>query len=448
MKIYFFSKADRPGRFAFYSYYVLQNLKTVKAISLIYFIFCILIRLLFDLYISSHHNISHIDDYNAVNWVGLFVTPVFYITSRVLLARFSNNKKFLRSVRALSGLFAVFIVITAMRATFFSMHNPRNTLVMYLVGLITVSTFFAFEYYETIAITLIAETFFALLLPFYQHTAGELVLNNLASLILLVTFFSISRYTYSYRADNFFKLRDIEEKSLEIENASIIKNEILGVVAHDLRNPLSIIKSAAALMETEEYDNADIDSYLQMIHTSCDRANAIINDLIETAQNEFNDEFELIDTNINTFLSSIVDEWIKNKKEPVDIIYHDSSNIIMAGIQPFKMHRAMDNLISNALKFSGENNHIEISLSASASDVFIRVKDFGIGIPHEHLPHIFDRFSKARRNGLRGETPVGLGLSIVHQIVKKHRGKIEVQSLENGGTTFTITLPKIAASIK
>lgn len=106
----------------------------------------------------------------------------------------------------------------------------------------------------------------------------------------------------------------------------------------------------------------------------------------------------------------------------------------------------MDNLISNALKFSGENNHIEISLSTSDINIFICVKDFGIGIPQEHLPHIFDRFSKARRAGLRGETPVGLGLSIVHQIVKKHRGEIEVESLENGGTTFTITLPKTAAS--
>jgi two-component system sensor histidine kinase VicK len=446
MRIHFFSRVDKKGRFAFCHYYILQNLKTVKIISVIYFILCILIRVLFSAYGLNGHHISHIDDYNAANWIGLFITPAFYIASRVMLKKFSKRRKVLLASQSLACMFAIFIIISSMRATFFSMYNPRNTLVMYLMGTITVAVFFTLEYYETMAITIIAGLVFFILLPFYQHTINELVLNNLASLILLATFFSISRYLFSYRADNFFKLKAIEEKTVEIENASLVKNEILGIVAHDLRNPLAIIKSAAGLMELEGYDNDEIDNYIRMIHASCDKANAIINDLIETAQNEFNDAFELTDTNINLFLSTTVEEWLKNKKEQVGIVFYDSPHTIYSGIQPAKMHRVMDNLISNALKFSGENSHIEVRLSDSDDDVFISVRDFGIGIPKEHLPHIFDRFSKARRNGLRGESAVGLGLSIVHQIIKKHCGEIVVESLENGGTTFTITLPKIIFS--
>ena len=103
----------------------------------------------------------------------------------------------------------------------------------------------------------------------------------------------------------------------------------------------------------------------------------------------------------------------------------------------------MDNLISNAIKFSGDSN-VEISLQALNSQVIINVKDFGMGIPNDLLPFVFDRFSKASRKGIRGEESVGLGLSIVRQIIKKQGGEIEVDSVEKHGTTFTIKLPSAA----
>src|ERR1700744_143097 len=430
MRIHFFSRAEKPGRFAFHTHYVLQNLKTVRVISAIYFIFTLLIRLIFSIYDLPGHHIGHIDDFNTANWLGLFVTPLFYIASWLLLKSLTRKPELLRLAQLLACVFAMYIILSTMRATFFAMYNPRNSLVMYLMGLILVSVFFTLEYYETIIITVLTGISFALLLPFYQHTLNELILNNLASLILLICFFSISRYLFSYRADNFYKLRAIEEKNLEIETASLLKNEMLGVVAHDLRNPLSVIKSASSLMEMEEI-NDDIYNYVQMINASCEKANAIINDLIETAQNDYHREFELTNTNINKFLASIIDEWTKNNKEQVGIRYCDAPHTVHACIQPEKMQRVMDNLISNALKFSGEGDHIEIKLSDSADAVFIIVEDFGIGIPEGYLPHIFERFSKARRNGLRGEESIGLGLNIVHQIVKKHHGDIRVESMEH-----------------
>lgn len=444
MRIHFFSRAEKPGRFAFHSYYVLQNLRTVRTVSLIYLIFTLVIRIIFSAYDLPGHHIGHIDEFNSANWLSLSVTPIFYIASQLLLRKFSRTQRMLLLAQLFALAFATYIVLSTMRASFLSMYNPRNSLLMYLLGLIMVAVFFTFEYYETIFIAVVASTFFTILLPHYQHAINELILNHLASLILLVSFFSISRYVFSYRADNFFKLRAIEEKNLEIETASIIKTEILGVVAHDLRNPLAIIKTAASLMETEEGMNEELYNYIQMINVSCDKATAIINDLIETAQNEYHEELELTDTNIDEFLSSIVNEWTKNKKDNVGIHYSSASHIIHTHIQREKMQRVMDNLISNALKFSEEDNYIEVKLSDSADAVIITVEDFGIGIPADCLPHIFDRFTKGRRNGLRGEISVGLGLSIVRQIVIKHHGDIEVTSSENNGTMFTITLPKTA----
>jgi signal transduction histidine kinase len=100
----------------------------------------------------------------------------------------------------------------------------------------------------------------------------------------------------------------------------------------------------------------------------------------------------------------------------------------------------MDNLISNAVKFSGTSEHIEILLNEENDNIYISVKDFGMGIPEDLLPYIFDRFSKASRKGIRGEESVGLGLSIVRQIIRKHDGEIVVNSTEKVGTTFTFIL--------
>jgi len=447
MKIYFFSSPDISGRSAFRSNYVRQNLRIVKSTSLIFFIFSLVIRFLFSFYDTSHQAFHHISDFNRANWITIFIIPIFYLASTFTYKYFSSkNLKSTRLSQLLVFAFAMFLIICAMRTTFFSMYNPRNTMLMYMLGMVIVGTFYTFAYLETLIIIAATGLTFALMLPYYQTTINEIVLNNVASAILLTVFFCISRYIYSYRADNFLKIKDIEEKTLEIENASIAKNEILGVVAHDLRNPLAIIKSVTMLMEGEDCSAEDYKENIEMIKSACDKAVSIIHDLLENAQNEIHNHFDLEETNVDDFLSTIIEEWLKNKKGQVNIIYQNAGKPLYANIHKEKMQRVMDNLIINAIKFSNPNGNIDVSLSHQNDDIFIKVRDYGIGIPDDMLPYIFDRFSKARRNGIRGEASVGLGLSIVHQIVKKHNGDIVVNSEPNSGTTFTIKLPQMQSA--
>jgi len=443
MRTYFFSKTDKSGRFAFRSYYVRQNLRTVKIISLIYFLFTLLIRFLFSFYHISNQNLRHLDEYDTANWIAIIITPCVYLVSSFLIKRFSTIENSLKWVQVFVFTFALFVVINCMRVTFFSMYNPRNTMLAYMIGLVVVSTFYTFEYLETITIVLITGLVFSLMLPFYQSAINELVLNNLASILLLTVFFCISRYVFSYRADNFLKIKAIEEQNIEIENASNAKNEILGVVAHDLRNPLGIIKSVTMLMETEDNSTEDYNEYIEMIKNACDKATSIIHDLLETAQNEIHNHFDLEKTELDNFLSMIIEEWLKTQKGHVNIIYQNAGKPLYAKIHKEKMHRVMDNLIINAIKFSNPDGNIDVSLSQTGDDIFIKVRDYGIGIPDDMLPYIFDRFSKARRNGIRGEASVGLGLSIVHQIIKKHDGNIQVSNNPDSGATFTIKLPHL-----
>jgi two-component system, OmpR family, sensor histidine kinase VicK len=442
MRVHFFSSIDPPYRFSFRSFYTLQNLQTVKAVSAVYFVANLFLRIIAYANNITNSNITNIDEYDTANWFSLAVSPIFYFISLVLIKRFDDNKKALTIAQLFVIVFALFVILSSMRSTFFVMHNPRNTMVLYFMGLIITSVFFTFEYLQTLFLALITGACFAIALPFYQTALNEIVMNNLASIVLLIAFFSISRFCFSYRADNFLKLKAIEEKNLEIENASIIKNEILGIVAHDLRNPLAAIKTIAMVMEDDETINADNQDNLQMIKSACDKAVSIINDLLETAQNETL-EFDIEAIELNQFLQKIVNDWKRNTNASINLLYYGTAEPTYSGINAEKMQRVMDNLISNAIKFSGDTN-VEVSLQVLNSQVIINVKDFGMGIPNDLLPFIFDRFSKASRKGIRGEESVGLGLSIVRQIIKKHGGEIEVDSVEQHGTTFTITLPKAA----
>ncbi|PJJ79804.1 sensor histidine kinase [Mucilaginibacter auburnensis] len=444
MKVHFFNRIDSPNRTPFYNYSTYQNLRVVKILSLIYIIVSLAIRLLVVLADLPIENIQNIDEFSQGNWISLGVTPFFYFSSAYLLKHYKENNRTRKIARLLSLAFAVFIMLSFMRTTFFTMHNPRNTLVMYLIGIIAVAVFFTFEYLETIAIALITGICFSLLLPLYQSGAGEIIMNNFASAILLTVFFCISRYSFSYRADNYLKLKAIEQKNLEIELAIRAKNEILGIVAHDLRNPLSAIKTVAAIMKMENKMDSEDHENLKMIEASCDKAANIINDLLEMAHDEQQQDFDTEKIELNQFLLKIVDDWVKSRQGQSNILYYGTNQPVFAYLNTEKMERVMDNLISNAIKFSGSNNHVDIVLRTDEDEVFIDIKDSGVGIPEDMLPFIFERFSRASRRGVRGEESVGLGLSIVRQIITKHGGNIKVSSIEKQGTTFTISLIRVS----
>lgn len=104
--------------------------------------------------------------------------------------------------------------------------------------------------------------------------------------------------------------------------------------------------------------------------------------------------------------------------------------------------QVINNLISNSLKFTKEDGEIEISLKQQNSHIIITVADNWVGIPEEYGPYLFDKFTKARRIGQKGEKPMGLGMSIIKAIVELHEGEIWFESKEGKVTVFYIRLPK------
>ncbi|MEO6521098.1 MAG: HAMP domain-containing sensor histidine kinase [Mucilaginibacter sp.] len=327
--------------------------------------------------------------------------------------------------------------------TFYAMHNPRNSLTMYMMWLILVSIFFVFEYYETIFIVLVFLIAFSILLPYFQYDKGEIIKNQFVSITLLGLFFFSSRHVFSYRANHFIQLKTIQEKNLEIENANHLKDEILGIVAHDLRNPLAVIEGVSTLMGMDLNDtDEDGKENLAMIKASCEKARSIINDLIEVARNDSVENFGVEEVELNHFLGGIANEWRQNRSGLAELVFTGTKRSVYTHVNKEKIQRVMDNLISNAIKFSIAGDKIEVLLKQESGKCIIEVRDHGLGIPDELLPYVFDRFSKASRKGVRGEDSIGMGLNIARQIIKKHGGDITVESIEKQGTTFIIALPQ------
>jgi two-component system, OmpR family, sensor histidine kinase VicK len=427
-------------RTSYRDYYTLKNLGAVRTGSIIFLILNVVLRILYFVFPESLTRAQNYPEFNFTNWLYIAITPVFLGCSYLLIYFYRKQKKANFVMTIFVFLFALYIILCGMFSSFIATADPRNSMTLYLTALSIISVVFVFEYDETILLIFIVEALFTALLYNTQNEGMQMIYNQLISVTLLFCFYFISRYFYSYKSSYFLQLVDIREKNVAIEKAGAFKNEILGMVAHDLRNPIGAIETLALMMEMDDIDK-DTRENLEMIKSSCVKARGIIADLLDAANNENINIVETQRTELNYFLKNIINEWKIQKEAKNNIVLISSKNQVFVQINAEKFQRVMDNLITNALKFSKNNNKVEIYLSTRNRRAIIEVRDYGLGIPEEMLPHIFERFSKARRPGLRGEQSTGLGLSISKQIIENHKGTIDVTSEEKKGSSFTIQLP-------
>jgi len=402
----------------------------------------VIIRLLYWIFPESLTKAQNFPEFDFINWIFIAVTPFFVITSYLIIDYYRHKRNALIVHTLYVFAFAIYLIASGIFSSLIATSDPSNALTLYLVPLVIISVMCVFELYETLILILAIEAVFTSLLIYSQMSPTELVYNEMISIILLSGFYLTSRYFYTYKANYYKQVLEIREKNNEIENAANFKNQVLGMVAHDLRNPLAAVESTAMIMELEEID-ADTRENIDIIKASCVKARGIISDLLEAARNDDQSVIETTGIDLCVFVRKIIDSWKIHNEAKNHLVFHSNTHPIYAQVNKEKFHRVMDNLISNAIKFSKESDKIEINLIKESSKAIIEVIDHGVGIPKDMIPHLFDRFSKAGRPGIRGEQSTGLGLSIVKQIIERHNGKIEVTSVENKGSMFRITLPAL-----
>lgn len=441
MDTHYFSKLPTKYSNAYRNYYTYQNLLGVRTASFIFLVLNIIIRILYHIFPESLTKAQNFPEFSFTNWLYIIVTPFFYIISHLLINSFRQTKRGSAGMALFVFSFSLYIIICGMYSSFIATADPSNALTLYLVSLSLVSVLFVFEYYEIIVLLVSIELLFTILLFHAQSDATEMTYNQMISMILLAGFFLTSRYFFSYKASYYLQIIEIRDKNTVIEKANSFKNQVLGTVAHDLRNPIAAVESLAMMMELEDIDE-DTQENLTMMRDSCVKARTIIDDLLEAARNEGNANFDTHRTELNHLLQGMVNTWRTTLKGKSNVVLISDVKSVYSLINHEKFPRVIDNLVSNALKFSKDTDKVEIHLNRVKERAIIKVIDHGLGIPKEMLPKIFDRFSGAGRTGLKGEQSTGIGLSIVKDIVEGHGGKISVQSVEGKGSTFTIELPQ------
>jgi two-component system sensor histidine kinase VicK len=437
---FFFNSLPAKYKASYRDYYTYQNLVAIRAGSLIFLLLNIIIRILYFVFPVSLTKAQNFPEFNLSNWVFIIVTPFFLIAGNLLIASFKSHKKATASMALLVFLFSIYIISCGMYSSFIATSDPSNALTLYLIALSLISAICVFEYYETIILIIAVEILFTALLFYSQTNATQMVYNQLISAILLSAFYLTSRYFFSYKVNYYQQVIEIREKNVEIEKAGEFKNQVLGMVAHDLRNPIAAVESIAMIMELDDLSEETQDN-LNMMKASCVKARTIIDDLLEAARNDISNIYEMERTELNQLLKSIVSDWKIQPDLKADVLLTSHINPAYAAVNKEKLHRAIDNLISNAIKFSKDNSRVDVRLSKRNRELVIEVQDYGLGIPADMLPDIFSPFSKAGRTGLRGEHSTGLGLSIVRQIIEKHNGIVDVDSIAGSGSVFSVKLP-------
>jgi signal transduction histidine kinase len=240
------------------------------------------------------------------------------------------------------------------------------------------------------------------------------------------------------------------QRNQELARSNDQKNQLLGMAAHDLRNPLSVVTGYASILEkglagplSEKQARL-----VSNIHSMGKEMQTLLEDLLSVSQIEsgrLNLNRSLCDPRLLVEGALQLLEFQAGAKEIfVDVTAREPLPKSLR-IDTSKIKQALTNLMSNAIKFSMPGSRIQVRLYQQDLSVVIEVKDQGPGIPADELPKLFQLFQQTSVQSTAGERSTGLGLAISKRIVEGHGGTIKVESEVGRGTTFSIWLPLTSA---
>lgn len=237
----------------------------------------------------------------------------------------------------------------------------------------------------------------------------------------------------------------LTQTSIELEKSATLQKNLIANVSHDLRTPLTMIKSYAEMIRDLSGDNpVKRDQHLQVIIDETDRLNSLVGDLLSISRLQSGKMvLERSNFNISRAAESIVNTYkIMEMEEGYTLNFNCKVNLIVNGDEE-KIKQVISNLLTNAIKFAGEDKTVNVSLKRRGKVVLCKIEDHGIGIAKEELDHVWERYYRASSNMVRPAEGSGLGLSIVKEILTLHKTDFGVDSTEGKGTTFWFELPYV-----
>lgn len=231
-----------------------------------------------------------------------------------------------------------------------------------------------------------------------------------------------------------------------------VRRDFVANVSHELKTPITAIKGfVETLLDGALKDEAEARNFLGIVLKQADRLNNIIEDLLTLSrieQDETKAESLLQRGSIRKVLEAAVQVCSAGAENKQIRLILESDDALEALINPPLLEQAVTNLIDNAIKYSGTGKSVWVEGRRLESEVVIRVRDEGAGIPKEHLSRLFERFYRVDRARSRQLGGTGLGLAIVKHIAQAHSGAVTVESVVGRGSVFTLSLPLLAAGAK
>jgi two-component system sensor histidine kinase VicK len=246
-------------------------------------------------------------------------------------------------------------------------------------------------------------------------------------------------------------VRDItrdKEAIFNGEKFNTKKNATLEILSHDLAAPLALLQQLTEQLTWElGVPNDKAQQVLHLMQRTCTQGVNLIRDFVD---NEFlessNVEMRLERADLVVWLRTLMDEYERSEQHMhLHFSFVSTEQIIYASFDINKLQQVINNLVSNAIKFTPDGGRIVVSIERQGAYARLTVADTGIGIPADLQTVLFEKFTKARRPGLRGERSTGLGMSVIKTIVELHEGRIWLESAEGQGTTFYLELPVFPA---
>lgn len=237
--------------------------------------------------------------------------------------------------------------------------------------------------------------------------------------------------------------RELARTVAELKRLNAFKDELLGMAAHDLRNPLTANAGYIAfLIEDSEGMSEDNRLLLERLRANSRYMVRLVNDVLDFAAIESgNVRLHLEEASLESLVADVVETMrIIATGKQVEVRYSSEGALPPLRVDPVKLSQAVQNLVSNAVQYSPAGASVDVRLRAAGGTVEIEVEDRGPGIPPEEVSELFKPFRRLSTVTLAKQRSVGLGLAIVRRQVEAHGGTIDVRSEVGKGSVFTIRL--------
>lgn len=344
-----------------------------------------------------------------------------------------------------------------------------------LCGMIYITDGVLSPYYAALNLVIIASTFlmpltlrmslvvFLIAVIFYVVTItlhnipvntldGTPLYNNLYFIVLTGIIGAVASHFNEKNRITEFSLRyELDQRNKELAELDRMKSDFFANISHELRTPLTLILSPVEdLLHSDQPFDLKVTRLLSTVRDNSYRLLKLVNDLLSIVRlDERDQKLECKPTNLHELLQSTIKSMshlAKSQKIDLQVKTDLSPAIINSNVNA--LEKIFINLINNAIKFTHENGEIHVKTVVDDDNVTITIRDTGIGISKEDLPHIFTRFQQADSSATRKFQGTGLGLALVRELTIALNGKVDVKSKLDKGTIFTLTFPLIEETVK